>query len=259
MSPAPEPLSRVTLARIDETFYQAAAAVVARVLRSTGLDVAVVDGSHTQAYGMVGSGEADLCVAFWLPSGHAEAWAALDGRVEALASIFDDARFFWAIPGYVDRCVADIADLADPEVAAMFPKNIRGLSLDATITTASQEALRRYGLSDVGFTVTPGVRRLGGLTPRGPRYLLTRRPAPVAPLLAEQEVRPASARRPPRGPPRSKHGNACRPHRHQGATAGTDACRLGPHVPIGRRCDGHGLCDPYRTHLAGPGGRALDL
>jgi glycine betaine/proline transport system substrate-binding protein len=156
VSPAPEVLPRVTLARIDETFYQAAAAVVAEVLRSSGLDVAVVDGSHTRVYGMVGSGEADLCVAFWMPSGHAEAWAALDGRVEALASIFDDARFFWAIPGYVDRRVVGIADLADPEVAAMFPKNIRGLSLDATITTASQEAVRQYGLSAIGFTVTPG-------------------------------------------------------------------------------------------------------
>jgi glycine betaine/proline transport system substrate-binding protein len=153
MSQAPQPLR---LSRIDESFYQATAAVVAAVLERCGHSVTVTDGSHTEAYDALGRGEADLCVAFWLPEGHAAAWAKLSGKAVELATLYEGARFFWAVPDTVPETIREIGDLGDQAHAVLFPKLIRGLSLDATITTASMVAVREYGLDGLGFHVEPG-------------------------------------------------------------------------------------------------------
>ena len=153
MSPSPRPLR---LSRIDESFYQATAAVVAEVLERCGHAVTVIDGSHTEAYDALGRGDADLCVAFWLPEGHAAPWAKLSGKAVELATLYEGARFFWAVPDTVPEAIRQIGDLADPAHAALFPKLIRGLSLDATITSASIDAIAAYGLDGLGFHVEPG-------------------------------------------------------------------------------------------------------
>jgi glycine betaine/proline transport system substrate-binding protein len=144
------------LGRIDESFYQAAGVVVQRLIERSGQRVVVVDGSHTETYEAVAAGKVDLCVAFWLPDGHAGPWKRAAGHVEEVATIFDGARFFWAVPEYLPPEVKAIADLARPEIAAKMPKTIRGLSLDATITTASQTAVQHYGLASAGYRLTPG-------------------------------------------------------------------------------------------------------
>jgi glycine betaine/proline transport system substrate-binding protein len=144
------------LGRINETFYQAVGAVVQRLIERSGQRVVVVDGSHTETYEAVAAGKVDLCVAFWLPDGHAGPWKRAAASVEEVATIFDGARFFWAVPDYMPREVQAIADLARPEIAAKMPKTIRALSLDATITTASQTAVQHYGLTAVGYRVSPG-------------------------------------------------------------------------------------------------------
>jgi glycine betaine/proline transport system substrate-binding protein len=144
------------LSCIDESFYRATAAVVAAVLERCGHAVTVIDGSHTEAYEALGRGDADLCVAFWLPEGHAAAWAKLSGRAVELATLYEGARFFWAVPASLPGAIQQIGDLADPAHAALFPKIIRGLSMDATITTASIAAVREYGLDKAGFRVEPG-------------------------------------------------------------------------------------------------------
>ena len=147
----------LTLSRIDETFYQAAAAVVAITLERCGHALTVKDGSHTEAYDMLGRGDADLCVAFWLPTGHAKPWAKLAGQVEELFTLYDGARFFWAVPKETaPEELRSVGDLARPEIAATFPRLIRGLSLDATVTTASIEMIDAYGLTAQGFHVEPG-------------------------------------------------------------------------------------------------------
>lgn len=146
----------VRLGRIDETFYQAVGAVVQRLIERSGQRVVVVDGSHTQTYEAVAAGKVDLAVAFWLPDGHAGPWKRAAGSIEEVATIFDGARFFWAVPDYMPREVQAIADLARPEIAAKMPKTIRALSLDATITTASQTTVQHYGLAAVGYRVSPG-------------------------------------------------------------------------------------------------------
>ena len=116
----------------------------------------MIDGSHTEAYEALGRGDADLCVAFWLPEGHAAPWAKLSGKAVELATLYEGARFSAAVPDAVPKAIRQIGDLADPAHAALFPKLIRGLSLDATITTASMTAVRAYGLDRLGFRVEPG-------------------------------------------------------------------------------------------------------
>jgi glycine betaine/proline transport system substrate-binding protein len=63
IKPAP-----LVLTRINETFYQATAALVVELLTGMGHSVTVVDGSHTSAYKAIKEGTADPCVGFWLPT-----------------------------------------------------------------------------------------------------------------------------------------------------------------------------------------------
>jgi glycine betaine/proline transport system substrate-binding protein len=152
MNPGP-----LVLARINETFYQATGALVVDVLTALGHPVKVVDGSHTRAYGAVRDGTADLCVAFWLPTGHEKAWSQVKGSVVELSTIYEGARFFWAVPSYVPESeVSSIEDLAKASVSARMAKTIRALSLDASITTESLNAVEEYGLMNAGYRVIPG-------------------------------------------------------------------------------------------------------
>ncbi|MDF5714314.1 MAG: glycine betaine ABC transporter substrate-binding protein [Rhizonema sp. NSF051] len=150
-------LETIVLGRIDESFYQATAAVLTHVLNRLGHVVNVIDGTHTEVYNAIGEAKVDLCVAFWLPEGHAEAWRRLRENVEELSVLFYGAHFFWAVPEYVPvEAVQSIGDLAKPEVVVRMPKTLRGLSLDATITTASQKVLKEYELDQQGYVLVPG-------------------------------------------------------------------------------------------------------
>jgi glycine betaine/proline transport system substrate-binding protein len=150
----PRPL---VLTRINETFYQATAALVVEVLTGVGHSVTVVDGSHTSAYKAVKEGTADLCVGFWLPTGHEKAWNQVKGSVVELSTIYEGARFYWAVPSYIPASeVSSIEDLTKPSVSARMIKTIRGLSLDASITTESMDAIGTYDLRSAGYQVIPG-------------------------------------------------------------------------------------------------------
>jgi glycine betaine/proline transport system substrate-binding protein len=152
MKPGP-----LVLTRINETFYQATAALVVEVLTGMGHSVTVIDGSHTSAYKAIKDGTADLCVGFWLPTGHEKAWSEVKGSVVELSTIYEGARFYWAVPSFVPESeVSSIEDLTKPSVSARMIKTIRGLSLDASITTESMEAIEAYRLKSAGYQVIPG-------------------------------------------------------------------------------------------------------
>src|SRR5579863_4283791 len=147
----------LVLTRINETFYQATAALVVNVLTGMGHSVKVVDGTHTSAYQAIKEGTADLCVGFWLPSGHEKAWSQVKDSVVELSTIYEGARFYWAVPSYIPESeVSSIEDLTKPSVSARMIKTIRGLSLDASITSKSAEALDLYDLRNAGYHVIPG-------------------------------------------------------------------------------------------------------
>ena len=147
----------LVLTRIDETFYQATAALVVKVLTGMGHSVKVVEGSHTSAYNAIKEGTADLCVGFWLPTGHEQAWSRVKDSAVELSTIYEGARFFWAVPSYIPESeVSSIEDLVKSSVSARMIKTIRGLSLDASITSKSTEALDLYDLRKAGYQVIPG-------------------------------------------------------------------------------------------------------
>lgn len=149
-------MASLRLGRIDESFYQVVGGVVAETLRRHGYDVTIMDGTHTEVYSALGAGEIDLAVAFWLPYGHAQPWARLGSAVKELATLYDGAQFYWAMPEYVDERIMSITDLAAPELSRDIPREIRGLSLDATITTASTTTISTYGLDALDFRLEPG-------------------------------------------------------------------------------------------------------
>lgn len=152
VKPAP-----LVLTRINETFYQATAALVVEVLTRAGHSVTVVDGSHTSAYKAIKDGTADLCVGFWLPTGHEKAWNQVKDSVVELTTIYEGARFYWAVPSYIPESeLSSIEDLMKPSVSKKMLKTIRGLSLDASITTESIDAIGAYGLGNAGYHVIPG-------------------------------------------------------------------------------------------------------
>jgi glycine betaine/proline transport system substrate-binding protein len=142
---------------IDESFYEVVGNVVAQTLERQGYKVNLSRGSHTDVYGAIGRGDIDLCVAFWLPDGHAIQWSALGSTVAEVATLYEGAHFFWGVPSYVPANeVSTISDLRKPAVAARMEHTIHGLAPDATITFQSIAAIDKYHLREGGYHVVPG-------------------------------------------------------------------------------------------------------
>src|ERR1700678_195890 len=142
---------------IDESFYEVVGNVVAQTLERQGYKVNLSRGSHTDIYGAIGRGDIDLCVAFWLPDGHATQWKALGERVAEVVTLYDGAHFFWGVPSYVPASeVSTISDLRKLSVAARMDHTIHGLAPDTTITFQTMAAIDKYQLRQAGYQVVPG-------------------------------------------------------------------------------------------------------
>ena len=110
----------IVLGRIDESFHQVAAAVVEEVLLRLGHAVEVREGPHPQMYPLLERGELHLFADSWLPGGHGVYWEQIRERVVEVAPLFDGARFFWAVPGYIPaELVSALPDLARLEVTCL--------------------------------------------------------------------------------------------------------------------------------------------
>lgn len=144
----------VVLGRINESFHQVAAAVVEEVLLRLGHDVEVREGPHPQMYPLLADGELDLFADSWLPGGHGTYWAQISDRVVEVAPLFEGARFFWAVPGYVPADqVAELSDLARPEVTErMATLVVQGTTAGAGLTMRSQQLVADYGLDEAGWS-----------------------------------------------------------------------------------------------------------
>jgi len=144
----------IVLGRIDESFHQVAAAVVEEVLLRLGHDVEVREGPHPEMYPLLEGGELQLFADSWLPGGHGVYWEQIRDRVVEVAPLFDGARFYWAVPGYVPADLASaLPDLARPEVTGrMATLVVQGTTPGAGLTMRSQELVRDYGLDEVGWS-----------------------------------------------------------------------------------------------------------
>jgi glycine betaine/proline transport system substrate-binding protein len=145
----------VTLGQVSLSFYAVTGAVVHEILERLGHRVHVTEGSHEQIFPLLGTGGVDLMAAAWLPGGHAGYWSRYGAHAVEVATLYDGARFFWAVPHYVPvDHVGSIADLAKPVVAGRMSPLIQSIGPGAAITQVSQAALREYGLA--GYQVRPG-------------------------------------------------------------------------------------------------------
>lgn len=146
----------VVLGQVSLSFYAVVGAVVQQVLERLGHAVQVREGPHESMFPLLSDGAIDLMVAAWLPEGHAQYWARYGGEAREVTSLYDGARFFWAVPDYVPSdAVSTIADLASPPVLERMTRDIQAIGDGAAITTASKTALERYGLAD-SYRVLPG-------------------------------------------------------------------------------------------------------
>ena len=153
---APEPivLDPIILGRIDESFHQVAAAIVEEVLLRMGHTVEVREGPHPEMYPLLERGELQLFADSWLPGGHGSYWEQIRDRVVEVAPLFEGARFFWAVPGYVPAGqVAALPDLTRPEVTErMATLVVQGTTPGAGLTMRSQQLVRDYGLDEAGWS-----------------------------------------------------------------------------------------------------------
>ena len=109
----------MTLGQVSLSFYAVTGAVVHEILERLGHRVEVRQGPHEEIFPLLGAA-ADRRdgrgVAARRPCGLLGAGMA--PQAMEVATLYDGARFFWAVPRYVPANeVASIADLAKPSVA----------------------------------------------------------------------------------------------------------------------------------------------
>jgi glycine betaine/proline transport system substrate-binding protein len=150
----------IVLGRIDESFHQVAAALVEETLLRLGHTVEVRQGMHPEMYPLLGRGELDLFATSWLPGGHGAYWPQIRDTVIKVSPLYDGARFFWAVPGYIPvGLVRALPDLARADVTErMSTLVVQGATPGAGLTVRSQQLVREYGLDEVGWSY-----RVGGL------------------------------------------------------------------------------------------------
>jgi len=148
----------IILGQVYLSFYAVTGAVVHEILERLGYTVKVLQGPHEEIFPLLGNSSIDLMAAAWLPEGHRAYWERYGQNADEVAKLYDGARFFWAMPEYVPASeVSSIPDLARPNVANRVTKTIQGIGVGATITTASQAAIREYGLDVLGYSLKPGI------------------------------------------------------------------------------------------------------
>jgi glycine betaine/proline transport system substrate-binding protein len=150
-------LAPVALGQVSLSFHAVTGAVVQVLLERLGHRVEVRQGPHEEVFPVLGTGGIDVMAAAWLPEGHGAYWHRYGSEAVEVATLYEGARFFWAVPAYVpEKEVASIADLARPSVAARMTPAIQSVGAGASITSVSQRAIDAYGLAASGYAVRPG-------------------------------------------------------------------------------------------------------
>ena len=142
----------IELGQVGLSFYAVKGGVVQELLERDGYTVEVTEGSHAEIFPMLGEGEVDILAATWLPNGHATLYEPVRDVTFPIATLYEDARFFWVVPSYVPKeTVSSIADLTDPAVREMFPDQIISLPEATGLTTGGRRVVDAYGLDDAGY------------------------------------------------------------------------------------------------------------
>ncbi|MFJ3487810.1 glycine betaine ABC transporter substrate-binding protein [Pseudomonas sp. NPDC090202] len=151
---ATPPQRPLVVGQVNLSFYTASAAVVREVLSRLGHPLTVVEGNHPDIYGRLGRGEVDMLVASWLPHAHGSLQAPLADQLVEAATLYEDARLYWAVPVSVPvEQVRSIEDLNKPEVATRMDHDIVGVGPGSGLMIGSEQVLNRYGLKASGYTL----------------------------------------------------------------------------------------------------------
>lgn len=150
-------LTPVVLGQVSLSFYAVVGGVIHAILERLGHVVEIRQGPHEQMFPLLADASLDLMVGAWLPEGHGVYWEQYGKNAREVTRLYDGARFFWAVPGYVPANeVASLADLAKHDVAVRMDKRIQAIGAGAGITLVSAKAVRAYGLDSAGYSVRPG-------------------------------------------------------------------------------------------------------
>ncbi|GGO93427.1 glycine betaine ABC transporter substrate-binding protein [Wenjunlia tyrosinilytica] len=152
--------SPLVVGNIALSFHRAVAGVVRRLLEAHGHRVTAVEAPHQEIFALQARGSVDVLVSAWLPSSHG---AYLDPYRDEVVVLDATYRPYctWSVPPLVPRAaVAEIADLARPEIASRMARNIQGIKPGAGISRFSVRVIGEYGLDRLGYAFIPGEVRL---------------------------------------------------------------------------------------------------
>jgi glycine betaine/proline transport system substrate-binding protein len=138
-------------------YYVVMDALIRRGLEALGHSVTIHADVHERIYPRLAAGDLDLFVASVLPSAHSAYWPACEPVTVKLGKLFEDGRFFIAVPDYVpETAISDLADLTRQDVAARFDKSVFTLGPGSGLTIRLADAIKRYGLAGAGYTALTG-------------------------------------------------------------------------------------------------------
>lgn len=146
----------VSLGYVDLPSHEVTASLVQHVLERLGYNVAMKKGTPGQVFLKVANGDLDMLVAASLPNADKADWNEYQGNLIKVVELYDGARRFWAVPGYVPASeLKSIDELADPSVAGRMAKSIRTSDEDADLDAASGKIVEQYKLAESGYRLTP--------------------------------------------------------------------------------------------------------
>jgi glycine betaine/proline transport system substrate-binding protein len=144
----------VVLGQIGLTFYQVIGGAIQVVFDRLGVRYTITEGSHGEIYPQLAAGHIDLLVAAWLPHAHGPLHQASVATTFELATLYQDARLFWAVPAFVpSHEVSSVNDLLRPSVIDRMDKRIVGIGPDSGLMRGAAQIHRDYGLGSVGYVV----------------------------------------------------------------------------------------------------------
>ncbi|MFD8229284.1 glycine betaine ABC transporter substrate-binding protein [Streptomyces massasporeus] len=141
------------------SFHRAAAAVVRRLLEEAGHEVRSVEAPHEELFRLQAIGEIDVLVSAWLPASHGGYLSQYQSQVQVLDPHYEP-YCVWTVPPYVpvDE-VAEVSDLARPNVADRMTRTLDGINPGAGISRFSAQMITEYGLDSAGYAFRPGTEQ----------------------------------------------------------------------------------------------------
>lgn len=149
---------KLTLGVTNLSFHRTTASLITHILNDMGFEVERVFSPHKTNFKKLKAKELDLLTSAWLPSSHGGYMADVETVVPLIElGLHYEPYAHWGVPDYVPAdAVSEVADLLKPDVIEKMIPHIQGINPGAGITRFSIQMMDEYGLSDAGYTFSPG-------------------------------------------------------------------------------------------------------